>query len=84
MDIKQIRKLLREGHSVVLVEEGEVPLVVTELHQSQSVQEVPITSRWPKHRSVTDSRGDQILERLNKEILALKAQIAQEEEGTQE
>jgi hypothetical protein len=105
MDTKQIRQLLREGASVVLLEEGETPLVVRELAPSgepalQEVpEEVPIASRWPKGlptgqagppeprvgRSILDrppepSRTDHILERLNKEILALKAEIAQQEE----
>jgi hypothetical protein len=74
MDIKEIRKLVREGHSVVLVEEGQAPLLVTEIRPSS--EEVPIASRQPV-RSGRPS-GDQILERLNKEILALKAQVDQE------
>jgi len=74
MDIKQIRQLIRDGHSVVLVEEGEAPLVVTELRAPPPAhQEIPIS------RS-SQMGQDHVLERLNKEILALKAQIAQEEE----
>jgi hypothetical protein len=102
MDTKQIRQLLREGASVVLLEEGLRPLVVRELvladerAPDETPEEVPIASRWPKGRTVHDgppkrlqppsetepSRSDQILERLNKEIQALKAEIAQQEEGT--
>lgn len=80
MDIKEIRKLVKEGHSVVLVEEGFTPLLVTELKPGSESQEVPIASRWPKGQPVRSepSRQDQILERLNKEILALKAQIDEE------
>ena len=82
MDINEIRKLIREGHSVVLLQEGHPPLQVTELKVEQSQEEeVQIASRWPKARTVLESRQDQVLERLNKEILALKAQIAQEEES---
>lgn len=94
MDINDIRKLLREGHSVVLVEQGQPPLVVTELADQPPVEEVQISSRWPKGRSIHEtvpapsanglavpSKQDQVLERLNKEILALKAQIAQDENG---
>lgn len=104
VDINLIRQLLRNGHSVVLVEQGQPPLVVTELRDEPSAvegseggvreaveeEEVQISSRWPKGRSVRDSipdarqRQDQVLERLNNEILALKAQIAQEEEATAE
>ena len=89
MDIKHIRQLLREGSQVVLVEDGETPLVVRELRPEETPQEVPIASRWPKGRTtVFDgrtgapadpvTRQDQILERLNKEILALREQIAQD------
>jgi hypothetical protein len=80
MDITRIRQLLREG-AVVLVEEGQPPLLVRELPEGEQPQEVPISARWPKGRSVLPAAQDQVLERLNKEILALKEQIAQEESG---
>jgi hypothetical protein len=104
MDINYIRQLLREGHSVVVVEEGHAPLQITELQvQPRPVQEVPIASRWPKARplggqgrSVREGREnesefvpppepalvrpDPILDRLNREIMALKAQIAEDQE----
>ena len=83
MNINDIRKLLREGRSVVLVEEGQTPLLVTELTVDQPVvEEVQISSRWPKARTVHDPAPkpqEEVLERLNKEILALKAQIAEDE-----
>jgi hypothetical protein len=74
VNISQIRTLLREGRSVVLVEDGQPPLVVTELAPPVRAreEEIPIASRWPK----VAVSSDQVLERLNKEILALKAQIA--------
>ncbi len=114
IDIPTIRRLLRTGHSVILVEQGQPPLVVTELcedrpamteeeaaeAEAEAEEEVQISSRWPKGRSARDEqitpdaqsrspgdareRQDQVLERLNSEILALKAQIAQEEEATGE
>lgn len=103
MELKEIRKLLQEeeyaglpaGRQVVLVEEGQPPLVIRELRsEEEPPQDVPIASRWPKAQSIrsvlegrsgqpvrADARpgGDQILERLNKEILALKEQISQDE-----
>ena len=97
MDLKQIRQLLRGGSSVVLVEEGQPPLMVQELRSTgvvagvasatatdirteESEAEVPISSRWPKGRSIHErTQQDQVLERLNKEILALREQIAAEE-----
>jgi hypothetical protein len=85
MNIEEIRDLVKDGHSVVIVEEGRTPLVVTELKPSHPVaQEIPISSRWPKPTARPSAPGqDQILERLNKEILALKTQIEQEEQGSQ-
>jgi hypothetical protein len=83
MDIKQIRQLLRDGTAVVLMEDGQQPLIVRELQTEEPVQEIQISSRWPKGRSIHDSppRQDQILERLNKEILALRAELAEQEQG---
>jgi hypothetical protein len=101
MDITRIRQLLAQGSSVVLVEEGQPPLVVTQLpERDEAPQEVPIASRWPKGRSIHEQdaaaaspmrpvdgaqgRQEQVLERLNKEILALREQITQEEAGGRE
>ena len=121
INLPLIRRLLREGSTVVLLEEGHTPLVVRQLRTEEPPEEVPIASRWPKGlamrpvsaaRSVFDGRAaveyggpatpeqfpepapapqevpaskqEQILERLNKEILALKEQLAQEEAGGSE
>ena len=97
MNIKEIRKLVTEGGSVVLLEEGHPPLIVRELSVDSSTEkavrepeeEVQISSKWPKRSEVMGvptgeaqvPKQDLILERLNKEILALKAQIAEEEQG---
>ena len=83
MDIKQIRTLLREGSQVVLIEENQPPLIVRELRTEEPATEVQIASRWPKGRSISEPQ-DQILERLNKEILALRDQITQDEGGSAE
>ncbi|MCC6934149.1 MAG: hypothetical protein IT406_00425 [Candidatus Yanofskybacteria bacterium] len=86
MDIRQLRALVQEHGSVVLVEEGHQPLIVRPLRAvEEPPQEVPIAARWPKSRphgvasDAPASRQDAVLERLNKEILALREQIAQEE-----
>lgn len=84
MNTKDIRRLLREGHAVVLIEDGQPPLMVSELASAPPAEEVPIASRWPKGRAVGPSRQDEVLERLNKEILALKSQIAEQEEEVTE
>jgi hypothetical protein len=86
MDIKQIRQLVKEGRTVVLVEDGQSPLVISVLESGGSErmvpvsEEVPIMSRLPKARTIHEEPRDHLLERLNKEILALKAEIAQQEE----
>ncbi len=85
MDIERIRHLLAGGAAVVVAEEGKPPLVVRELPdpdapatREPATEEVPIASRWPKGRSINEEpRQDQVLERLNKEILALRDQITQ-------
>lgn len=89
MDIKQLRQLAQEHGVVVLVEEGHTPLIVRECEppRREVAEEVPIAARWPKgppterQPARPDGRtgGDAVLERLNKEILTLKEQIAQEE-----
>ncbi|MBP6886026.1 MAG: hypothetical protein KBC02_02180 [Candidatus Pacebacteria bacterium] len=83
MDTKQIRQLLKENAAVVLVEEGHAPLIVRELQATEEPQEVPISARWPKSRPPAAATQDSVLERLNNEILALKEQIALEEQAIQ-
>ncbi len=92
MDIKQIRQFVKEHGTVVLVEEGHPPLIVKEISPPRreavgapteaSEEEVPISARWPKARPSVPVSQDSVLERLNKEILALREQIAQEEAQT--
>ncbi len=92
MDTKQLRKLLSQTGSAVVLDDSGKPEVVALSWQAwleltgqtaaEAAEEVPISSRWPKApRQPVDSqaRQDQVLERLNKEILALKAQIEQDE-----
>jgi hypothetical protein len=84
MQLKHIRQLLRENAAVVLVEEGQPPLVVRELLATEEPQDVPISARWPKARPPAPVPQESVLERLNNEILALKEQIAQEESAASE
>ena len=81
MDIEHIRDLLKEGGAVVIAQEGKAPLVVRELPAVRQtaivpeapVEEIQISSRWPKGRSINEEPS--VLDRLNKEILALQEQI---------
>ena len=95
MDTKQLQQLLRQTGSVVILGDDGRPTAVAvdwgtwlrmtgpQAPEEPPVEEIPISSRWPKApRQPVRSAGDQVLERLNKEILALKAQIEQEEAGT--
>lgn len=79
MDTKYIRQLIQEHGVVVLVEEGQPPLIVKTLQPREEPEEVPISARWPKAKPPISMNPDSVLERLNREILALKEQIAQEE-----
>jgi len=83
MDISQIRALVSEYGTVAIVEGDNPPLIVRELTQSNtpsayqepSVSEsesVPVITRPP-------ARQDQLLERLNREIIALRDQVTREE-----
>ena len=99
MDTKQLQQLLKQTGSVVLLNDNGQPVAVTvswetwlrtvgaDIFPEPPVEEVPISSRWPKAPRIPvpdqASRQDQVLERLNKEILALKAQIEQEESEAQ-
>lgn len=95
MDTKQLQQLLKQAGSVVILDDNGQPVAITvswatwlrtvgaDQQPEPPVEEVPISSRWPKAPRVPvldqATRQDQILERLNKEILSLKAQIEQEE-----
>src|ERR1700752_939036 len=90
MDLNEIRQLIRNGSSVVIMQDGQPPLLVQELRSTgaeakaaatgEPEAEVPIASRWPKGRSIHERpQQDEVLQRLNSEILALREQIAAEE-----
>lgn len=69
---------------MVLVEDGHPSLVIHELKPVEAAEDIPISARWPKgmpagRYGLPPVSQDEVLERLNKEIIALKEQIAQEE-----
>src|SRR3989338_7622844 len=92
MDLSQIRALVSEYGTVAIVEGDTPPLIVRELtssntpasptslggpsaYQEPSISEaesVPVITRPP-------ARQDQLLERLNREIIALRDQVTREE-----
>jgi hypothetical protein len=100
MDTKQLQQLLKQAGSVVILDDKGQPVAVTvswatwlrttgaDALPEPPIEEVPISSRWPKAPRLATpeqaSRQDQILERLNKEILALKAQMEHEETAVEQ
>jgi hypothetical protein len=81
MDLAHLRSLL-EGHaSVVVVEEGQEPLVIQRLQVPEPrppEERVPISS-VRKVAPAVRTRQEEILDRLNREILALREEVREEE-----
>lgn len=87
MDINELKKLIKKNTSVLVLDNGEPSFVLLgyETYKSLTAEkagekEVKITQ--PANGStVFHERESEILERLNREILALKNQIEMEEKG---
>ncbi len=97
MDISELKQLLKNSTSVLIMENGNPDLVVMEYRAykqlaqgstqetSQHIPTKPVASspRVPLHSDLAvQSREAEILERLNREIMTLKEQIEAEERGT--
>lgn len=84
MDIKELQPLLKQSASVVLVEDGQPTAVVLPygayraLTGQETAEQVPVSVRQEEDRTrtVTDTREQEILERLNREIASLKEQLS--------
>lgn len=94
MDIQELKQLLKHSVSVLILENGEPTFVVVDYEvykrllagsrePDASVNRIPAAPAESAEQSEqpTDPRELEILERLNKEILALKSQIELEEKG---
>ena len=88
---EEIRELLRVLPAVAVVESGQPTYVIMaydEWRQVSQGQPVRITNNRPGHLSPSGRSGDpqeaQILERLNREILALRNQIQMQEDAAGE
>ena len=90
MDINELKFLLKNSASVVVMEEGQPSLVIVDYHvyknmvqaqqgllsQPRTAGSGPVT-----HEQQFSPEEQEAVERLNREILALKEQIAMEEPG---
>ncbi len=93
MDIRELKQLLQRSPSVLIVEDGEPSLVVVDYETYRSMTDVapnperrpapaPVQSAPPAREPGQPSLSTQeaeMIDRLNKEILALKEQIEAEE-----
>jgi len=93
MDINELKKLIKSSTSVLVLDDGEPSFVVLDYKMYKDLvvdrgeKEIPINHSangisLNSHNSQHE-REVEILERLNKEILALKNQIEMEERGVQ-
>jgi len=91
MDIKELKNLIKDSTAVLVLDNGEPSFVLIgygmykDLISSKTEEkEVKITQahNGSVHNSqIFPERETEILDRLNKEILALKSQIEMEERG---
>src|SRR3989344_3139638 len=91
MDIKELKKLIKDSTAVLVLDNGEPSFVLIGygmykdlISNKTGEKEVKITQAsngsTPNSHSFHE-RETEILDRLNKEILALKSQIEVEEKG---
>ncbi|OGM95966.1 MAG: hypothetical protein A3B86_01775 [Candidatus Yanofskybacteria bacterium RIFCSPHIGHO2_02_FULL_38_22b] len=93
MDINELKKLIKDSTSVLVLDNGEPSFVILgyDTYKNMAVNvntEKEVTIKHPTNNGSISSNGrsfhdkeTEILDRLNKEILALKSQIEAEEKG---
>lgn len=88
MDIRELKKLLKNSTSVLILDNGEPAFVVVDytvyknavLEKDAQADEVRIhTAPAPETEHPMEARDSEILDRLNRDILALKNQIEAQE-----
>ena len=91
MDIRELKDLLKNSTSVLILDEGEPAYVILDYQVYRNLtqeQEVPVRSATqtpssaPAPSQQLSAQEMEALERLNREIQALKDQIEQEERST--
>ncbi|MBX4190055.1 hypothetical protein KW791_02045 [Candidatus Parcubacteria bacterium] len=85
MDIQDLKKMLKNSTAVLILENGEPSFVVVDYDSYRNLaggkdQEVKVTNaNGNKEQKPAGPNEVELLERINKDILALKAQIEDEE-----
>lgn len=83
LDMRELKPLLRQSGSIVVVEDGQPSVVIVDYGVYRGLVRAPaedIASQNQAPASAAPSVADaEFVERLNKEILALKNQIESEE-----
>jgi len=90
MDIKELKKMIRNSTAVLVLDDGEPSFVIVDYKAYKELvmdrnddgeKEVKITSEGSPNGRHIHEKESEILDRLNKEILAIKTQIELEESG---
>lgn len=91
MDIRELKTLLKNSTSVLILDNGEPAFVLVDyqVYRSIAAQDernsaVPISSSASQNTSNLSAQELEAIERLNKEILALRNQIEMEERAAAE
>jgi hypothetical protein len=84
MDIKEIKKIIKGSTSVLVLDDGEPSFVVLDYKAYKDLISDKVDDKDDKVKpDPSSSRGNEreVLDRLNKDILALKDQIEAEEKA---
>ena len=92
VDINELKKLIKDSTSVLVLDNGEPSFVIMgyetykNMTANLNTEKEVVIKQSSSNQSVSNGRSfhdkeTEILERLNKEILALKNQIEAEEKG---
>lgn len=87
MDIKELKQLVKNSSSVVVVDDGEPAFVIVNYETYRNLagkgeiskEPVPLMKHIALKTPPQTLPESEMLEKLNKEILALQSQIAEEE-----
>ena len=90
MEINELKKMLKKSTAVLILENGEPSIVVVDYKTyKELLDDEDVPEQKDSHFSIppsasvsTNQSSDmELLERINKDILALKEQIEEEEKG---
>lgn len=87
MNIQELKKLIKSSTAVLVLEEGEPSFVIIDYksykdltnNKSDNSQEILPKAKIQNTTQNVENRETELLDKLNKEILAIKNQIEEEE-----